>query len=296
MRTADDDAEETMPTTEWPRTPRRTDMPARTVAADRPATATQTEQEEQQQQNAGEIETTDHTGLGLEVASIRRQVRAAQRTIARLERLRLRLRSAHADGLGLGRDDDRVSERMACLQQVLESRLTRVDRALAARDDLRVVQDAQHGLPLARVNLVPLFASLVAEFRASAPPSFRVNLAVPQGLTLYTDPGRLASVLRCVFADARRRNPRGCWIDLDLHRPLGRLAHIGVRDYGRALSDREQNHLPHGRSPDADWLRLQALVTRLGGTLACDAPTDGGLRIGIDLPISGPRSHDRSAY
>src|SRR5205807_9603576 len=83
-----------------------------------------------------------------------------------------------------------------------------------------------------RVNLVPLVGRVVAEMRTRATPS-RLNLAMPQGLTALVDPAHIEQVLRTLIEQAMARNPRGCWIDVELKRPLVGLARLEVRDVGR---------------------------------------------------------------
>jgi K+-sensing histidine kinase KdpD len=96
-------------------------------------------------------------------------------------------------------------------------------------------------------------------------------------------------VVQLLIDQAMRRNPRGCWIDVDLKRPLAGLAQIEVRDYGRALAAPERERLLDTMETDRDWAVCRHIVERHGGTLATEFPTEGGLRVIVTLPANGGR-------
>ncbi|HEV7666600.1 MAG TPA: ATP-binding protein, partial [Chloroflexota bacterium] len=155
-------------------------------------------------------------------------------------------------------------------------------------DDLAALQADTLDIALERVNLVPLIGRIVAETRARSR-VHRLKLGAPQGLTTVGDKDRLSHIVEFLLRQAIRRNPRGCWIDIDLRRPLAGLARIEVRDYGRRLSARERTYLGHSPSADQSWSLVAQLVARHGGQLTFETPAEGGLRVAVTLPTSGGR-------
>jgi signal transduction histidine kinase len=139
-----------------------------------------------------------------------------------------------------------------------------------------------------RVNLVPLLARIVGAARTRAN-AHRLSLGAPQGLTAQCDPRRVESVVHDLIERAIRRNPRGCWIDLDLRRPLGGIARIEVRDYGRTVSERERKELVSPLPADRGWLVNRYIVERHGGSLSVEFPPDGGVRVVVVLPTHRTR-------
>jgi len=140
-----------------------------------------------------------------------------------------------------------------------------------------------------RVNLVPMVGRVVAEMR-SRTTLCRLNLAMPQGLTALADPARIEQVLRTLVEQAMARNPRGCWIDVELKRPLVGLARLEVRDVGRPVSDAVRARLE--RSASQRGLTVcRYIVEQHGGTLTVelDQSATGGVRIVITLPTQRGR-------
>jgi PAS domain S-box-containing protein len=140
-----------------------------------------------------------------------------------------------------------------------------------------------------RINLVPLVGRVVAEMRSRATAS-RINLAVPQGLTALVDPARIEQVIRTLVEHAMARNPRGCWIDVELKRPLVGLARLEVRDVGRPVSDAVRRQI-EGSASQRALAVCRHIVERHGGTLSVelDQSAGGGVRIVIMLPTQRGR-------
>ncbi len=174
-------------------------------------------------------------------------------------------------------------QRLALMARVVELRTEQVRRTLRQVTDTASFQSATFHLDSERVNLVPLISRIVAAARARSA-SHQIRLAAPQGLTARVDTQRIEQIVLDLILQAMRRNPRGCWIDVDLRRQLAGLARIDVRDYGRHLSARERNRLPDGPVPDRGWYLIKHIVEQHHGTVSIEFPTEGGLRVTLTLP------------
>jgi PAS domain S-box-containing protein len=218
--------------------------------------------------------------FALRVADSARELRdsaaRARRTTARLVRL------ATPDG-------GERSDRLAQLARVADRRVARLQRAIDDADEVAAIQQRAFELDCQRINLVPLAGKVAADVRSSAP-AHKVKLASPQGLTALVDARRIEQVLRDVIERAIRRNPRGCWIDLDLSRPLSGTARLEVRDYGRRLSPREREQLLNHGLGDRGWWLDRFIVEQHGGSIALEWPAEGGVRVVISLPTHRVRN------
>src|SRR5439155_14173595 len=123
--------------------------------------------------------------------------------------------------------------------RLVVARAELAERTLSELADAAALDAGTFELHLERTNLVPLLTQLVGDARRRAP-GHQLKLGSPQGLTATIDVSRIQQVIGAAIESAVRRNPRGCWIDIDLRRPLGGLARIEIRDYGRPLSGRER--------------------------------------------------------
>jgi K+-sensing histidine kinase KdpD len=139
-----------------------------------------------------------------------------------------------------------------------------------------------------RINLVPLVGRVVAQMRARGTPC-KLNVALPQGLTALVDPLRIEQLLRTLLEGAMRRNPRGCWVDLDVRRPLAGLARIEIRDIGRPVTDGVRQRLQDVASADRGLALSRVLVELHGGRLNVEFPADGGVRVVLTLPTQRGR-------
>jgi PAS domain S-box-containing protein len=178
--------------------------------------------------------------------------------------------------------------RVDLMARVVEGRTAAVQRTSALLADSAAIQTGTFALSNERVNLVPLVGRVVAAARARWN-LHQVKLGGPQGLTASGDAARLEQVLNDLIDRAVRRNPHGCWIDVDLRRPLAGVARIEVRDYGRRLTDRECSALPYAAMPDRGWYVARHIVEQHGGTLAFEFPDEGGVRVIVTLPTNGGR-------
>jgi PAS domain S-box-containing protein len=176
-------------------------------------------------------------------------------------------------------------QRLALLARVVELRAEEVRRTLQQLTDASAFQSATFRLETERVNLVRVITRVVAAARTRST-AHQIRLAVPQGLTALVDAERIEQVVHDLILQAIRRNPRGCWIDVDLNRQLAGLACIEVRDYGRRLSAKERDRLPEGPSPDRGWFLMQQIVEQHHGRLSIEFPAEGGLRVRLTLPTN----------
>src|SRR5207249_4338199 len=117
----------------------------------------------------------------------------------------------------------------------------------------------------------------------------KLNTALPQGLTALVDAERVEQVVETLLGQAMQRNPRGCWIDVDLRRPLVGLAQIEVRDYGRAVSGEEIQRLLETGDASFGLAISRWIVEQHGGTLSVESPAEGGLRVIVTLPTQRGR-------
>jgi PAS domain S-box-containing protein len=177
---------------------------------------------------------------------------------------------------------------LALLAQVVEGRTDDLQRTLERIADTLAIETGTFELADERVNLVPLLNRLVVTARMRTR-VHRLNFGAPQGLSAYCDPRRIAAVVDDIIERAIRRNVRGCWIDVDLRRPLAGTARIEVRDYGRPVSPAEREQLTQLSSADHSWFVSRYIVERHGGTLELDFPTEGGLRVVLSLPTHRTR-------
>src|SRR5712691_6135688 len=202
--------------------------------------------------------------------------------LARLRRAAARLARVAAQ------DAAARPRRVALMARVVEGRTAAVQRMSAVLADSAAIQTDTFVLSDERVNLVPLVGHVVAAARARWK-KHHVKLGAPQGLTASGDSARIEQVLNELIDRAVRRNPRGCWIDVDLRRPLAGVARIEVRDYGRRLSDRERSVLPNSATPDRGWYVARYIVEQHGGRLMVEFPEEGGPRVIVTLPTNGGR-------
>jgi PAS domain S-box-containing protein len=200
---------------------------------------------------------------------------------ARIRRAAQRLARLACSG---GADQTR---RVALLAHVVEARTRDLQLKLEQIDTAASIARGAFELRPARVNLVPLINGLVAEARVESP-MHRFKFSAPQGLTVTCDADRVVSVLGDLLRRAVRRYPHGCWIDVDLHRPLAGVAYLEVRDYGRPLSPREREQ-QGSASPDRGWLLDRQIIDQHGGTLTLELPPEGGTRVRLSLPTRGGR-------
>ena len=218
--------------------------------------------------------------LAMLVADSTRELRdsaaRARRTTARLVRM---ARS----------DRPEPSDRLAQLAHVADCRVARLQRAIDDADEVAAIQKRAFELDCQRINLVPLVGKVVAGVRSTAP-AHKVKLASPQGLTALVDSRRIERVLRDVIERAIRRNPRGCWIDIDLSRPLSGTARLEVRDYGRRLSPREREQLVSQVVSDRGWWLDRFIIEQHGGSIALEWSAEGGVRVVISLPTHRVRN------
>jgi PAS domain S-box-containing protein len=234
-------------------------------------------------------------------AQMRETARAESNRQAAEEALRRQWRHLHEGGDDLRRElrrlerstqhlaEEQSAANRASLACVVGARTDKVRRMV---DELilgaAVEADAIELRP-ERVNLVPLIGRVVAEMRTRATPC-RLNLAMPQGLTTLADPARIEQVIRTLIEQAMARNPRGCWIDVELKRPLVGLARLEVRDVGRPVSDAARRRLA-GSASQRGLAFCRHIVERHSGTLAVelDQSATGGVSVVITLPTQRGR-------
>jgi len=179
--------------------------------------------------------------------------------------------------------------RLVRLARVADRRVERLQRALEEASETAAIQTGGFELGNERVNLVPLVGRVVSTVRSSAP-THKVKLGAPQGLTAQVDSRRIERVLQDVIERAIRRNPRGCWVDVDLTRPLAGTARVEVRDYGRHLSTRERERLVNPSASDRGWWLDRFIIDQHGGSMSLEWPAEGGVRVIISLPTHRARN------
>ncbi|HEV7663678.1 MAG TPA: PAS domain S-box protein, partial [Chloroflexota bacterium] len=202
-------------------------------------------------------------------ADLQRQLNALQRSTRRLE----------------GRAS---STRAALVAAVVRARTARVKRLLDEVTACLAIEAGNLTFAQERVNLVPLVSRVVSAIRAAKTPC-KINVALPQGLTVLADQDRLEDVVRVLLERAMRRNPRGCWIDVELRRPLAGMARLEVRDVGRPVSERLRRQLLAGNAVDRGMRLSRYTVAQHGGTLDVEFPADGGVQVVVTLPTQGGR-------
>jgi K+-sensing histidine kinase KdpD len=177
---------------------------------------------------------------------------------------------------------------VARLARVADRRVERLQRALEEATETAAILTGAFELENERVNLVPLIGRVVTTLRSSAP-THKVKLGAPQGLTAQVDSRRLERVIQDIIERAIRRNPRGCWVDIDLKRPLAGTARVEVRDYGRRLSAAERERLVNPSASDRGWWLDRFIIEQHGGSMSFEWPAEGGVRVIISLPTHRAR-------
>jgi PAS domain S-box-containing protein len=205
------------------------------------------------------------------------------RELVHLERSAQRLRQEVARAQDEARPS--CSARRA---RIVEARTARVRHILDQLATLAAANAQTLELRPERSNLVPLVGRVVAQMRARGTPC-KLNVALPQGLTALVDPFRIEQVLRTLLEGAMRRNPRGCWVDLDLRRPLAGQARIEIRDIGRPVTAAVRQRLQDVSSADRGLALSRLLVEQHGGTLNVEFPADGGVWVIVTLPTQRGR-------
>jgi K+-sensing histidine kinase KdpD len=176
-------------------------------------------------------------------------------------------------------------QRLVLMARVVELRTQRVRRMLQEIADMAAIRSASFQLDSKRVNLVPRLSRVVAEARSRSA-VHQIRLAAPQGLTAMVDAQRIERIAQDLIEQAIRRNPRGCWIDVDLRRPLAGIARLEVRDYGRRLSARERDRLADRVRPDRGWSVIKHIIEQHHGSISIGLPAEGGLRVTLTLPTN----------
>jgi len=182
-----------------------------------------------------------------------------------------------------------TSERLAKRARVIASRTDRLRRVLDVLATSAVMQAGQLELTLERVNLVPLVGQVVSETRNRGLPH-RVNVAMPQGLTAVLDPSLIEHAVRTVLERVLERNPRGCWIDIELRRPLTGLARLEVREFGGRVSEAQRRDLRELPRTDPGLALSRSIVELHRGTLSVEFPAEGGVSVVMTLPTQRGRA------
>lgn len=185
--------------------------------------------------------------------------------------------------LALLRELAHSSERASVRARVVQARAERVRRDLESLATRESIETRMLQLNFERVNLVPIVSREVARLRERGLPH-KLNVAVPQGLTATADAARIEQLVETLLEHAVARCPRGCWIDVDLRRPLVGIARLEVHDFGRALSEEQRRELEGGGHANPRLALARAIVEVHGGTLAFEFPADGGVRVVATLP------------
>lgn len=180
------------------------------------------------------------------------------------------------------------AQRLEVQARVVEVRIERLARELDTLALRSALETSTLELNFERINLVPLLSQVVVRTRSRAT-AHKLHSALPQGLTALVDPERLELIVQLLLDQAVARCPRGCWIDVDLRRPLAGLARIEVRDFGRPVSSATRQRLVCGTSTDRRLALVRALVELHGGTLSFEFPDDGGVRAVVTLPTQRGR-------
>jgi signal transduction histidine kinase len=184
-------------------------------------------------------------------------------------------------------------ERSIDRARVVDARTRKVSGMLEELATLAAIQARQLELEPERVNLVPLVGRAVANMRTRGTPC-RLNAAMPQGLTALVDPKLIEQLVVVLLELAVRRNPHGCWIDVELRRPLVGLARLEVRDVGRSLSKSLREHLVSPAAWDRGLVMSRSIAELHGGTLDVEFPPEGGVSVVVTLPTQRGRVLQRA--
>jgi PAS domain S-box-containing protein len=178
--------------------------------------------------------------------------------------------------------------RVAVSAHATRVRLLRLDHDLELLAVRTAVAANALELRCERTNLVPLIGRVVRGARAQAS-TYRIKLAAPQGLTATVDPLRFAQVVELLVEHAMARCRGGCWIDVDLRRPLAGQACLEVRAFGRSLADADRRYLANGGRDNPALALARSIVELHAGTLEFEFPAHGGVRAVVTLPTQRGR-------
>jgi PAS domain S-box-containing protein len=240
---------------------------------------------------------------GMEAAQARSATCAAEATVREHQQvvaegvndLKGELRRLRRSAQSLTRElGQAASDHLARRARVIAGRTDRLRRVLDELASSAVLQAGQLEPGLERVNLVPLLSQVVAETRQRGLPH-RLNVAMPQGLTAVVDPDLVEHAVRTVLERVLARNPRGCWIDVELRRPLTGLARLEVREFGGPVSEAERRALGELPRTDPGLALCRSIIEQHRGTLSVEFPVEGGVAVVMTLPTQRGRAAANSA-
>ena len=188
-------------------------------------------------------------------------------------------------------------ERLALSLGLAERQAIKLGRLVNTLLDLSRIQAGRLQLDRQEVDLVPLVAGVVEAARAQGT-DHTLALHAPATLRARVDPLRLEQVVTNLVDNAIKYSPDGGRIEVELSRTDGETVCLTVRDQGLGIPADERERIfdqfyrAHGDSY-LSGMGIGLFVSRQivelhGGSIAAEAPADGGTRLVVCLPVGGP--------
>ncbi len=180
--------------------------------------------------------------------------------------------------------------------QVIDRQSDRLTRLVSHLLDVSRLEAGRVVLERKPTDVAHLVEEVAGDAQArTATHTFRV--AVPGKVLAMVDPLRLEQVLTNLVDNAIKYSPQGGLVELELSTPDANTVELAVRDHGVGIPPESQPHiferfyqvdpvLQHTSGMGLGLYISQHIVELHGGLIEVEAPSDGGTRVTVRLPVN----------